>query len=128
MEPRWSLSRASDASPTWQVEVQIRQHEAESDETAAVLRSALSAAQQVRSPSISLDLLRYTLDLPFDCLSLSLIARTAGEHAVAIEPVSECISDCMMRTSLIWQESQKMQEMAFRADEARLKPMKDEQV
>jgi hypothetical protein len=57
-----------------------------------------------------------------------LIARTAGEHAVAIEPVSECISDCMMRTSLIWQESQKMQEMAFRADEARLKPMKDEQV
>jgi hypothetical protein len=67
MEPRWSLSRASDASSTWQVEVQIRQHEAESDETAAVLRSALSAAQQVPSPSISLDIPSISLLIAFHC-------------------------------------------------------------
>ena len=34
----------------------------------------------------------------------------------------------MLRTSIIWQARQKMQEMAVRADEVRLKLMKDEQV
>ena len=38
------------------------------------------------------------------------------------------ISECMLMTSLFWQARQKMQEMAVRADETRLKLMKDEQV
>jgi len=54
------------ASLIWQVEVQRRQHDAESAETVKALRAALSAAQQVRSPSISLDLPRSPL-IALDC-------------------------------------------------------------